>query len=174
METDRYDPPTYVELSFSPSAELVSVVRRFIAGFFDVCLDDAVRSDLLAMSVHELLENASKYSTDGISNIRVDLQRVGAATQIGVSTWNRAEADDIAMLAELFERMHASPSPMDFYLKLMEQSTRSAKSQLGIGRVHAEAGMQMAFEADDGLVKIRAIATISNTSEPAKAGGSEG
>jgi hypothetical protein len=34
--------------------------------------------------------------------------------------------------------------------------------------------MQMAFEADDGLVKIRAIATISNTSEPAKAGGSEG
>jgi hypothetical protein len=162
MGTDGYTPPTYVELSFSPSAELVSQVRRFIAGFFEVCLDDAVRSDLLAMSVHELLENASKYSTDGISNIRVDLQRVGAATQVGVSTWNHADADDIATLAELFELMHASPTPMDFYLKLMEQSTRSARSQLGIGRVHAEAGMTMAFEAvDGGLVKIRAEATIS-------------
>jgi hypothetical protein len=150
----------YIELSFAPSIELISIVRRFVGHFFELALSSPETSARLAMAVHELLENAVKFSSDGDSTIRVDMTPKEGITEVLVSTRNRAKPEDVQTLEELFTMMRSSGSPMGFYIKLMERSTRSELSQLGIGRVCAEAGMQMSCVAIDDEITVKAVLKV--------------
>jgi hypothetical protein len=153
--------PYYIELSFAPSIELISIVRRFVGNFFELALASPETSARLAMAVHELLENAVKFSTDGDSTIRVDMTPAENLTLVKVTTKNRAREDDIRVLDETFGMMRAATDPMAFYMKLMERATRSERSQLGLGRVAAEAGMQMSYDrTDDDLITVHAVMKV--------------
>jgi anti-sigma regulatory factor (Ser/Thr protein kinase) len=156
-ETDGH---YYIELSFAPSIELISIVRRFVGHFFELALASAETSARLAMAVHELLENAVKFSVDGDSSIRVDMTPQDGVTEVLVSTRNRATSEDIEALEDVFRMLEASGSPMAFYIKLMERSTRSELSQLGIGRVCAEAGMQMSVARVDDVITVKAVMRV--------------
>src|SRR5690349_15739504 len=126
----KHDGHYYIELSFAPSIELISIVRRFVGNFFELALSSPETSARLAMAVHELLENAVKFSADGDSTIRVDMTPKPGVTEVLVSTRNRAKPEDIETLEDLFRMLQASGSPMGFYIKLMERSTQSERSQL--------------------------------------------
>ena len=161
----QHDGRYYIELSFAPCIELISIVRRFVGTFFDIALDSAENSARLALAVHELLENAVKFSVDGDSTIRVDMTPRPGITEVLVSTRNRASASDITTLEEMFDMLKQSPNPMDFYLKLMERSTKSDQSQLGIGRVCAETGMQMTFDRADDTITVKALMRVPTPQE---------
>ena len=64
---------SYVEMRFSPSVELIDLVRRFIADFYHRLTDDRVLRDRLAVATHELLENCVRYSLDGEAKVRVEV-----------------------------------------------------------------------------------------------------
>jgi hypothetical protein len=160
----KHDGHYYIELSFAPSIELISIVRRFVGSFFELALASPETSARLAMAVHEMLENAVKFSSDGDSTIRVDMTPKPGATEVLVSTRNKARPDDIRTLEELFVMLKQATNPMDFYIKLMERSTRSERSQLGIGRVCAEAGMQMSCDRIDDTITVKAVMKVEATS----------
>lgn len=159
-----HDGHYYIELSFAPSIELISIVRRFVGSFFELALASPETSARLAMAVHELLENAVKFSSDGDSTIRVDMTPQPGMTEVLVSTRNKAKSDDIKTLEELFAMLHTASNPMDFYLRLMERSTQSDRSQLGIGRVCAEAGMHMSCECKDDTITVKAVMKVEQKS----------
>ncbi len=59
METSEKE-PIYIELRFSPSPELIPVVRRFVSAFYERLLSQADAASRLALATHELLENTCK------------------------------------------------------------------------------------------------------------------
>jgi hypothetical protein len=139
----------YFELRFAPSLALVTTVRRFVTDFFGSVLPNPEAIARVAMVVHELLENAVKYSVDGVSEIKVQVDGVPGGANVRITTKNNAQSANVAALEEILTEMRAAADPMDFYVSLMERSVRKAVgSQLGIGRIYAETGMALscAFE----------------------------
>lgn len=131
----------YFDLTFSPNFELVSPVRVFVETFYARLLRDAEVSSRLAIATHELLENAVKYSLDGETKLRVELDE--ARRVLTIETKNRTSAESAAELASYLDEMNASGDPQAYYHQRMRRSMRNDASQLGLARIHCEAEMRL-------------------------------
>jgi hypothetical protein len=151
----------YIELSFRPNVELVSMVRRFVSDFYSRLLEDEDTISRVALATHELLENAVKYSTDRESRIRVDFVSEGLV----VRTWNQAAADTLVQLKQAFADMAAEPDPVVHYYSLMVRNARRTNgSGLGLARIRAEAEMTLDLNIDGDVACIRAVTTLAGGS----------
>src|SRR5215813_14153780 len=103
--------PIYIELRFSPSPELIPIVRRFVSSFYERLLSHADAASRLALATHELLENTCKYSLDGISSLHLGVAPRPDGTEVSIRTWNRCSERDrdnvAAILAETEMRITA-------------------------------------------------------------------
>ena len=166
------DSKPYFELTFRPNFELISIVRRFVSAFYDHILSDRDATSRIALATHELLENATKYSTDGETAIRIEVTTSCEAIRIRI--WNRATLEHINNLHERFAEMLQFSDPFVYYQKLMERSAKRREgSGLGLARLRAEAEMELSCEIDNDRVCIVADTTVQSA-EPknAAAGGS--
>jgi hypothetical protein len=163
----------HVALAFSPNVALISTVRRFVDNFFDVVLTDKEASSRMALTAHELLENACKYSIDGATTIRIEVTAIGTAGPlhlgagaIRIRLYNRTGPGHIARLEKSFEEMRAVADPDAYYQKAL---TRAAKicegSGLGLARLWAEADMRLSFELEGDLVCLIADTDVGARSE---------
>ena len=153
------DQKPYFELTFRPNFELISVVRRFVSAFYEHILSDRDATSRIALATHELLENATKYSTDGETAIRIEVTTTCQAIRIRI--WNRATREHINNLHERFAEMLQFSDPFVYYQKLMERSAkRKEGSGLGLARLRAEADMELSIEVDNDRVCIVADTTV--------------
>src|SRR5262245_50129027 len=106
------------DLAFSPSIELVSVVRRFVSSFFDRVLGDNDLVSRLARATHELLENAVKYGTEGGTRLYIGLEDEQMVT---IRLENRAKPEDIVRLVRTLEEMSASNDANAYYQEVMRR-----------------------------------------------------
>src|SRR5580658_9449719 len=97
------DPVAYFELNFKPNVALVSVVRRFVTEFYQRFLSDPDGTSRVALATHELLENAVKYSKDGETTIRIDVDTNQTPKQVRIKLRNRAAPEHIAAIRELLD-----------------------------------------------------------------------
>jgi hypothetical protein len=162
----------FFEMSFCPSIELVSLVRRFVGTFYLRVLDDADLASRVALATHELLENAVKYSADGEANIRMEIRRaspeMAAAGQphaITIRTRNKAPVDRASSLEANIDEMNRLGDPFKFYQTLMRRSAKSGVAGgLGLGRVAAEAEMAISLALHGDTVEV-----VARTLAPAEA-----
>lgn len=151
----------YVELSFQPSVGLVSVVRRFVGDFYRRYLDDADGTSRVALATHELLENALKYSKDGDTTIRIEVE-LTQPRQVRITLQNRADAEHLGEIREIVEGVRQAADPDVFYqaLLLRKAKTRDG-SGLGLARICAEGEMQVTCTVDEAdLVTIEATTWV--------------
>jgi hypothetical protein len=149
--------PAAFEMTFRPSVELVSTVRRFVCDFYGSALHDADATWRVALATHELLENAVKYSTDGVTSLSISLDPGEAASVISIRLANRANAENIATLTAIFEEMRTFCDPFDHYQAVIAKSAkRKEGSGLGLVRVRAEGEMTMSHTIEDDQVTILA------------------
>jgi hypothetical protein len=135
----------YFELAFRPSVALTSVVRRFVSEFYQHVLRDADLAARLALATHELVENAVKYSVDGDSTLRVELDR--ARGIVTVTTRNVSEPRHIDRLRARFAEMDAAKDDFSFYQTLLRRSTsEKGGSGIGLARIRCEADMDLTLE----------------------------
>lgn len=135
------------EMTFAPSVELVSVVRRFVAQFYDNVLDDKDAISRVAMATHELVENAAKYSSDGETAVHIEVVDHDPGSRIRIRIGNRADAAHLETVRAAFAAMQACPDADAYYQLAMRQSAkRKDGSGLGLARVRAEGEMAMSFE----------------------------
>jgi hypothetical protein len=143
-----------VEIRFSPNADLICAVRRFVSTFYEDVLGDAALASRMALATHELLENAVKYSIDGETRTLLEIISEPRPV-VSVCTWNRAAPEDISRLEEIFREMARQPDAGAYYQDAMRRTaTRAEGSGLGLARVQAEAEMALSCSIDAGLVEI--------------------
>jgi hypothetical protein len=150
---------TYVEMKFSPSIELIDLVRRFIADFYHRLTADRVLRDRLAVATHELLENCVRYSTDGEARVRVE---VSPEQRLLLTVDNEAQPAHLDSLRRLLQEMNEhADGPLAFYRLLMRRGAKDRDhSGLGLARIQAECDMTLSYAVVDSRVSVRALASI--------------
>lgn len=153
--TEASDHAPYINLTFCPSVALISVVRRFVSSFFEEVLVDRDATSRLALTTHELLENAARCSTDGEVTLRIDAAR--AREDLRIRTWNRADMSQIEILRSHFAEMVGVHDPFAYYQRMMERTAkRKSGSGLGLARLLAEGEMRLSCDIDGDRVCITA------------------
>ncbi len=152
----------YLEICFRPTVETVNEARRMVAALYQPLLGDPDFASRIALTAHELLENALKYSIDGTTVIRVELSRREGAHKVKVETRNGLSTERRAGLDEVFSEMREAPNA-DAYYQYAMRRTRSMRhgSGLGLARIWAEGEMAISHSYDGDQVRITAVATVS-------------
>lgn len=156
MTARSTDGSTYLEMEFTPDWGFINDVRTFVETFCERAKLPPERASAVALCVHELLQNAVDYSTDGWARLRLELDRVQRRVRLTVESHGTPEK--VEQLQKLVKRFDEEPDPLKLYLTLMRESAkRKGSSGLGLGRVRFEGGMQV--EIDVGTEAVRVIAT---------------
>ncbi len=155
----------HLELTFSPTVPVISVVRNSVMRLYEGVLRDPDASARIALATHELLENTLRHSIDGhaMLHIRVEPANDGCSDgprRIVIETRNRATAANIAGLNAQAAEMDAQDANA-YLIELMGRcAEREEDGGLGLARIRAEAEMDIAVRTDGDCVSI--IATTTN------------
>jgi hypothetical protein len=149
-----------IRLQRSPHAALASSVRELLSTICQELLDpDETQS--VAMAAHELVENIVKYSTDGMRSFEVDLSTRGDQAWVRLRTRNHAVPEHRDDLQTVVERVSRASDPLAIYDELIESSSRREGSGLGLARIRAEAGMNVACLAEGTVITVVAERRVS-------------
>jgi hypothetical protein len=148
----------YFELNFRPNVALVSVVRRFVSEFYERFLSDPDVTSRVALATHELLENAVKYSRDGETTIRIDVDRTCTPRRVTVTLRNSAEPANIGAIREILDGIARADDAFAYYQALLvaRSKTREAGG-LGLARIAAEGEMKVGYRIEGDVVVIEAV-----------------
>ncbi|HEY9899674.1 MAG TPA: hypothetical protein V6D00_10880 [Pantanalinema sp.] len=141
-------------ITFSPRWwNMISSTRIFMASFCGHSFGDEDLSDKIAMSAHELLENAVKYSVspDAPVNCTMRVQE----DRVIVSVQNEADSAHSRVLQEEFAIV-LKGDPMEMYIAKMQDSLMSEKNQLGLARIRAEGDAELRLITNGNSVIIEA------------------
>ena len=150
----------YLEICFRPTVATINEARRLVAALYAPLVSSADIAQRIALTTHELLENALKYSVDGTTVLRIELSHEKGPRTLTVETRNVTSPDRKAGLVEAFDEMKRVGDATEYYQFAMKR-TRTIRhgSGLGLARIWAEAEMSLshAFSGDEA----RVIATLS-------------
>ncbi|MBK8264393.1 MAG: hypothetical protein IPK80_24005 [Nannocystis sp.] len=149
--------PAAFSMRFSPSNQLISIVRRFVLAFYGRVLGDNETSGLLALATHELLENAVKYGINDEASLAVEVRGAAPTLEIVVTLRNQARAEHAAAAMAMIEALRGCEDPFSFYQALMiEAAGRQQGSGLGLARIRVETGMTLEMKIEGATVEISA------------------
>jgi hypothetical protein len=139
--------PATLALTFRRSAaltSLISLVRCFIEDFYAGVINNRNTAGRLALVVHELVENAAKYSTDGEIALFVECDLLSGA--ISVRTANRAAEDRIGQLRRAFAEIAAAPEAASLYMAAMPYfSSKARRAASGSNPSSAPTSLPVSF-----------------------------
>ncbi len=139
-------------LKVPPQARMVSVVRRFVEESFAKSVADADVVHRVALAVHELLENAAKYSVGRLAALQVRFEPDGPAT---IELTNETTPEHIGRLRACVGGIQAAAEPFAHYQRLMRETVGvEAESGLGLARIRAEGDLVLSLQVDGNMVTI--------------------
>lgn len=145
---------TTFELTFHPIPALITTVRRFVETLHQVLCRDPELGSQIAVSVHELLENASMHSLDGVVSLRIELENT-AQPHVTITTRNRVRPDDAERVRSTITEIKVG-DPMRYYLEAMRRPRRGTGGGLGLGRIAVESQMDLEMTHEGGILVVAA------------------
>lgn len=149
-------PPTHLSLSFPPEWDRLDVVRESCGFFARATYDDVIVGQRVGLVVHELIENAIRYSPPGQSRVEIDVESEREHFQVSVT--NPSTGDHA-------ERLLASVSELDIddpkeaYLSAMRRSMSHPMSERGIGLARVAYEAEVKLKADFAHGRMRIVAS---------------
>jgi hypothetical protein len=133
-----------LSIEFRPHAGLLTQTREFVSSFCSTFVRDPAFIYRVTIAVHELLENAIKYSSDGSTSIRIALRKDGARRCVSIRAENSAAPQRIVAARDMIERIRETDDPFELYCNLIRSSVeRHTGSGLGLARICAEAACEL-------------------------------
>jgi hypothetical protein len=153
--------PLDLDLPLSVSPNMVSPTRRIIEAKLGPVLDDEDAIFRVAMTAHELLENAAKYASDGKARLEVSVQPRGEDAIVRVVVTNNAAREHIDQLGTCYAEMSSNQDAMAHYFSLVRINAKAgAVSRLGLARVRAEGEMDIEIDIQGETVKVVASGIV--------------
>lgn len=147
-------------LQIQPQSRMVSIVRRFVEESFEKMVGDPDAVFRVSLAVHELLENAAKYSIGDKTGLSVNFDSNGPTTSIRLT--NQTTPEHIARLRACIDEIQASTDPFSLYQTLMRRTFGIPnESGLGLMRIRAEGELDLSLETDGDTVTIVASCSPS-------------
>jgi hypothetical protein len=145
-----------VDLSFHPNVESVSAVREFLEVHYGQILPDPDLISRMAVTAHELLENAAKYSSQGGSRLLVEVA-LSEPPGLSVRVASPADKQHLSTLKETIDELQSADDPFDVYQRYLERAAkRTEGSGLGLARIYVEAGMRLELECTGDQICVHA------------------
>ena len=155
--SDSVVPSPAIRLSFRPTTTLISSTRRFAGDVLGSVLRDEDSTSRIALTIHELLENTLKYSTDGHAVLHVTVgSEEGGRRHVEVTARNRATPEQARDLGRRIHALTEATDPMALYVDWMRQSAQRSGSGLGLARIRVEGEMQLSCSLDGDAVIVSA------------------
>jgi hypothetical protein len=155
--SDSVAPSSAIHLSFRPTTTLITSTRLFAGDMLGSVLRDADSTSRIALTIHELLENTLKYSTDGQAMLYVTVGNdQGGRRHVEVTARNRATPEQARDLGRRIHALNEATDPMALYVDLMRESAQRSGSGLGLARIRVEGEMQLSCSLDGDAVIVRA------------------
>lgn len=149
-----------VELACEPDLAQVSSVREFVESYYKTIIHDGDVICRMAVAAHELLENAAKYSTGGLSRLQIEIRGGANPRLLSVSVSNYADPARIDELKLAIAELGSTADAAETYQNYMSRATlRKDGSGLGLARIRAEAEMTLVLEFQGDQVCVKAVAT---------------
>jgi anti-sigma regulatory factor (Ser/Thr protein kinase) len=140
-------------LELPPEVRMVSIVRRFVEESFERLIGDSEAVHRVSLAVHELLENAAKYSVGKKAGLTVHFDAEAASAKIRLT--NQTTPEHIARLRAYVGEIQAAPEPFVHYQTLMRKTAGfEDESGLGLARIRAEGDLNLSLEVDGTMVTI--------------------
>ena len=152
-----------MRFEFSPEGKLIGRTSKYVCDFYSTVLADPDASARVMLAAHELLENAAKYSTDGVGQLQIELSDEEGAEYgvVRIRSCNRARLDRLGDLHKFFEESERCADATALYDRLIARSvTRTFGSGLGLARIRAEAEMDLSYSLKGDQVTITAEARV--------------
>jgi two-component sensor histidine kinase len=148
------------DLSIDPNVRFVSTVRRFVEASLERTVADPDTVFRVALTAHELLENAGKYCATGNVQLRFSVRLEGPKAVIDLALCNETTAAHIARLGDTISAIAAAGDPFAYYQDLLREPTRCRdEAGLGLARIAAEADMRLGLEVVGSTVAVTATTT---------------
>ncbi len=116
--------PLHLDLPLTVSPAIVSPTRRLLEAKLAPVLEDEDAVFRVAMTAHELLENAAKYASDGKARLEVDVSPRGEDAVIRVVVTNNSSREHIDHLGTCYAEMNAETDAMAHYFTLMRRNAK--------------------------------------------------
>ncbi len=153
-------PGVSFDLCIDPNVRFVSAVRRFVESTLERAISDPETAFRVAMTTHELLENAGKFCTSGGILLHFNARLDGPDPHVDVCLRHRASDRNALRLRKRLADLEAAPSLRAHYQELLRgQGERNQESEppgLGLARIAAEAQMNLRVDVDGGTVAVKA------------------
>ena len=151
----------FIRISFSPRTRLVSAVSQLAAEFCRLELGDRDATSRFHIVAHELAENIAKYSTAPEVTLEVDLSEGEDGRVLTIRTRNRTSPERLADVARRMRELELAENPDALYDRWLEESLAvEGVSGLGLARIRAESGLDLAYSIDGDELTVVVKATL--------------
>jgi hypothetical protein len=139
-----------------------------VTDFYEQMLQDRDGIDRVALATHELLENAVKYSSDGETTVRIQIDLAGSKAVVNIRTRNKTNSQNAVELRRILAELDSAADPFEMYQQIMRRSLLQGEgSRLGLARLRAEADMRVSLEpAPCDEIRLLAITEVATEATP--------
>lgn len=148
----------YVTIEFAPTSGCLGSIVAVVTDFCRNVVDDQGVKFAFQMAAYELTENMVKYSTGGLTSLRIEVESSPRGPEIVMTTQNEAHPDRIADAVARLEVLENVADPTAYFDQLVQESLAEPnESRLGLGRLRAEGDLSLSHwvSANSLIVQVR-------------------